>query len=118
MGFIKRIDCPLMKDYDAMKGKKDIRLCDDYHWTIRKFFPENFKCWNGNKCIIMQLTKDSPGYKFMCEFRENCIYGDYCPGHNGCICTFRDEILPEKEEKGEISIIPPSLTNKLTELFA
>ena len=118
MGFIKRIECPLMEDYDVADGKKDIRLCDDYCWTIRKLFPENFKCWDGNKCIIMQLSKKSPECEFMCDFRESCVLGDYCQGHNGGICTYRDEILPEKKQEEKISIIPPSLEKKLAELSA
>lgn len=115
MGFIKRIECPLMEDYDVADGKKDIRLCDDYCWTIRKLFPENFKCCKNGKCLIMELTKNSSEYEFMCEFRESCIYGDHCPGHNGDGCTLRDTIL--RRQKEAINL-PPSLANKLAELSA
>lgn len=110
---LKRIDCPLMKNF-----KGDSKKCDDYHWEIRKFFPNNFQCWEKDECVIMKLAKNSPEYEFMCKFRENCIWGDICPGHNGNICTLKDEILPKKQKNNRRRIILPSLAKKLAELFS
>ncbi|MCD4705596.1 hypothetical protein K8R61_00765 [bacterium] len=111
---LKRIDCPLMENYKVRKGQESLKQCDDYCWTIRKLFPENFKCCKNGKCLIIELTKNSSVREFICDFRESCIYGDYCPGHNGDICTFRDTILQQQKEA--VNMMPPSLANKLAEL--
>ncbi len=110
---LKRIDCPLMNGY------KECRKCDDYHWQLRKLFPKNFQCHRNGKCIIREIHRGSIESELICKYREQCVFGDICPGSNKSVCTFSLLFKKEEEKKKnrKILLIPPSLKQKLSELL-